>query len=170
MFPPMEETKLDIDMTFSMLSLTLFDIHKGTSLCIELRTGGASKEVLEKSVMNFVMEPISSSIRQMTVFSQRAWPSWCEPRELLYLLPRVSVVELYDSHLSVPVLCALDPKMDDTQPPPAVPCPELAVLRLPSATLEDPSVVRYLASISARRVSLGLPLLTVHRLRYGREH
>ncbi|KAI0373852.1 hypothetical protein BV20DRAFT_962424 [Pilatotrama ljubarskyi] len=172
-FLPMEETKLEISMTFSALSLRLSEVQKSTSICIELKTGGASKAALGKAIRNFVTEPISSSIRDVTVSSQRAWSSWCEPQNLLSMLPRISVLELRDPPLSDPIVRALDPQTEETgetQPASKALCRELTTVRLPS--LGDPSLVERLSSVSRHRSSLGLPRLIARKCRvyaYGRE-
>lgn len=150
-------TRLTIDMSFTMLTLSLSDLGSTSSFCLELGTGGATKAALAQAITAFAHGSVAPSVRELVVRSQRAWASWCEPALLLALLPRVSKLELQDAHLASSVVDALRPPMVEGAVGDVL-CPELATIHLPSL---GPELVQQLKFVSKDRASCGAPALQI---------
>lgn len=150
-------TRLTIDMSFTMLTLSLSDLGSTSSFCLELGTGGATKAALAQAITAFAHGSVASSVHELVVRSQRAWASWCEPALLLALFPRVSILELQDAHLASSVVDALRPSMVEGAVGDVL-CPELATIHLPSL---GPELVQQLNFVSKDRASCGAPALQI---------
>ncbi|EIW59538.1 uncharacterized protein TRAVEDRAFT_64530 [Trametes versicolor FP-101664 SS1] len=150
-------TRLTIDMSFTMLTLSLSDLGSTSSFCVELGTGGATKAALAQAVTAFAQGSVAPSVRELVVRSQRAWASWCEPALLLALFPRVGILELQDTHLASSVVDALRPSMVEGAVGDVL-CPELATIHFPSL---GPELVQQLNFVSRDRASCGAPALHI---------
>ncbi|OJT02078.1 hypothetical protein TRAPUB_7494 [Trametes pubescens] len=148
-------TRLTIEMSFTMLTLSLSDMGSMSSFCVELGTGGATKAALAQAITAFAHGSVALSVRELVVRSQRAWASWCDPVQLFALFPRVNMLELQDANLVSSAVDGLRPLTAEGEVV-DVPCPELATLRLPFL---GPELVQQLKSVSKDRASCGAPVL-----------
>ncbi|KAI8971147.1 hypothetical protein BD414DRAFT_531780 [Trametes punicea] len=151
-------SKLDIEMSWSTLALTLSRSSSRPGFCLELNTGGAAKGLVEGAIRACIGDNTKLWPRYVSITSQRCWWTWCDPTLLLSLLPRLEVLELQDRHLVSDALNALRPStMNESTPGHhEVPCRNLTTLRIPS--LLNSSVVQHLSTVLNERASCGLRL------------
>ncbi|KAL7279746.1 hypothetical protein ACG7TL_006153 [Trametes sanguinea] len=138
---PEEWSSLDINMTFSTLTLVLSRPLSPATFSLQLTTGGTSTALLEQAVTGFIRDNATPALRTVTISSQRGWSSWCDTRALLAALPGVEVLEVGECYLVPPLLDALRPlgaeasRYDDHQ----LLCPSLRTLRLPPVAVSATS-------------------------------
>ncbi|KAJ2991672.1 hypothetical protein NUW54_g8132 [Trametes sanguinea] len=130
---PDEWSTLDINMTFSTLTLVLSRPLSHATFSLQLNTGGTSTALLEQAVTGFIRDNANPYLRTVTISSQRGWSSWCDPRVLFSTLPGVEVLEVGECYLVPPLLDALRPLGAEASHPEArqLLCPNLSTLRLP---------------------------------------
>ncbi|RPD73969.1 hypothetical protein L226DRAFT_488135 [Lentinus tigrinus ALCF2SS1-7] len=130
-FPFMDpSTALTIDVTFTALAISVSNPDTGSSLRLELNTAGATRTLLQQAIEAFVAGHVTT-IRHVTIASQRVWPSWCDSNLLLCLLPNVTRLELCDAHLVDQCLDALRPSLKAEKKSFCAICPNMEDLRLP---------------------------------------
>ncbi|KAI0643015.1 hypothetical protein C8Q79DRAFT_916074 [Trametes meyenii] len=149
------QSELSIDMTFFTLSLSVSDPLSASAFRLELNTGGATKALFEETIRTFLADR-ASSIREVSISSQRAWSSWCDPVLLLSMLPDATTLEVKDHLLCFQVVEALGQagNEDDPQDSASALCRNLSHLRLPP--LYDDVLKRRLSSTVTERARRGL--------------
>ncbi|KAI0671086.1 hypothetical protein C8Q78DRAFT_973809 [Trametes maxima] len=154
--PEEMQSRLTIDMTFFTLTLAFTDPLSSSAFRLELNTGGATKALFEESIRTLLVDHASSPIREVSISSQRAWSSWCDPALLLSMLPDVTSMEIKDHLLCFQIVDALGyaGKEDESQDLSNALCRNLSRLRLPP--LYDDTLKRRLSSTVAERARRGL--------------
>ncbi|KAI9060853.1 hypothetical protein FKP32DRAFT_998248 [Trametes sanguinea] len=155
---PEDWSTLDINMTFSTLTLVLSRPLSPATFSLQLNTGGTSTALLEHAVTGFIRDNANPHIRTVTISSQRGWSSWCDPRALFSALPGVEVLEVGECYLVPPLLDALRPLGAEASHPEdrQLLCPNLSTLRLPPVAVSATSEL--LAYLLESRAAAGAPL------------
>lgn len=149
-------TRLAIDVSFTTLALTGTHVRSGHSLCLELNTAGATRSHLHQCIEAFLASAPAPAILEVTIASQRVWPSWCDPSTLLSMLPNVTDITLSDAHLVNELLEALRPPAGPRRSCAGISrvmCPSLVTLHVPFGLTD--LLMQQLRSVLAERVKYG---------------